>query len=156
MAIRRVIAVAVGCALAVAIGVSVGAFAAHRRNLTGPPAGSRSGPLAAASADPGAGTDARGVAAALAALGTDPQSLVAAGAVQDVGGRAQQAVPGDSRVTAAEHSWAPDGVGGGTIAVTVTPLWGTAVTYAAVMVREGGRWKVLATVPLGVAPAGDS
>jgi hypothetical protein len=146
--------VTVGCALAVAIGVSVGAFAAHRQSSTGPPSGSRPSPSAPVSADPSAATDARDVAGALAALGTDPQSLVAAGAAPDVGGRAKQGVPTGSKVITSEQSWAPDGVGGGTIAVTVTPPGGAAVTYAAVMVREGGRWKVLATVPLAAAPAG--
>jgi hypothetical protein len=52
-----------------------------------------------------------------------------------------------------EGSWAPDGLGGGTITVTVTPPGGKATTYTAVMITEGGRWKVLATMPLAPPPA---
>jgi hypothetical protein len=148
--------VTVGCGLAIAVGVSVGAFAAHRQNSTAAASGSRPGPVAAVSASPSSAADARDVVAALGALGSDPQSLVAAGAAQDVATRARQAVPIGSKVTAAEQSWASDGVGGGTIMVTVTPPGQPPVSYAAVMVREGGRWKVLATLPLAVAPPGDA
>jgi hypothetical protein len=94
------------------------------------------------------GVQAGEVARALAALSADPASLVASGATGQVGGRARQAVPDGSVVRADEGSWAPDGMGGGTITVTVTPPGATATTYTAVMVEEGGRWKVLATMPL--------
>ena len=87
-------------------------------------------------------------ATALARLAADPASLVAAGAQPQVGGGARQGVPAGSVVAVAERSWAPDGIGGGTMTVTVTPPGGAAVTYAAVMELETTGWKVLATVPL--------
>jgi len=91
---------------------------------------------------------ARQVAQALASLTTDPQSLVASGAAGQVNGRARQAVPAGSKVVVDEKSWAPDGLGGGTIMVTVTAPGEPPVTYATVMVPEDGKWKVLATFPL--------
>jgi hypothetical protein len=101
--------------------------------------------------------EAREVAVALRRLADDPQALVAAGAQVDVAGRARQAVPTGSSVVADERSWAPDGVGGGTILVTIRPPDRPASTYAAVMVNEGGSWKVLATVRVDdAAPATSS
>src|SRR5262245_2895773 len=80
------------------------------------------------------------VAAALNGLATDPSALVASGAV--VQGPVSQAVPPGSTVSSDVRSWAPDGIGGGTMLVTVTPPGGKPVTYAAVMVQQDGRWKV--------------
>jgi hypothetical protein len=88
------------------------------------------------------------VAAALKRLAIAPQDLVATGATALVGDRAGQAVPTGSTVAPDERSWSPDGIGGGTMLVTITPPGGTATTYAAVMVREPGGWKVLATFPI--------
>lgn len=103
-------------------------------------------------ADPAAEVAAPGqahqVAVALAALADDPQSLVASGAARHVDGRARQAVPAGSKVEVDEASWAPDGVGGGTIKVTVVAPGKPAVSYATVVVPEDGGWKVLATFPL--------
>jgi hypothetical protein len=93
-------------------------------------------------------TQGRQVAQALASLATDPQSLVAFGAARQVDGRARQAVPAGSKVVVDEKSWAPDGVGGGTIKVTVTAPGKPPVSYATVVVSENDRWKVLATFPL--------
>lgn len=116
----------------------------------------------AAAGDPGKGgptasagspDQARQVAAALSRLATDPSSLVAAGARDGVEGRAAQGVPKGSKVTPEPASWAPDGAGGGVMTVTVAPPGGPAVGYAAVMVNEGGSWKVLATMRLPAAAA---
>ena len=89
---------------------------------------------------------------ALARLAVDPASLVASGAGPEALAGARAAVPAGSKVEVAQSSWAPDGVGGGTVMVRVTPPQGAPVRYAAVMVREAGGWKVLATLPVTGAP----
>jgi hypothetical protein len=106
---------------------------------------------AAKVASPG---QARQVAQALASLTTDPQSLVASGAARQVDGRARRAVPAGSTVVVDEQSWAPDGVGGGTITVTVQAPGKPPVSYATVVVPEDGTWKVLATFPLRTSKSG--
>ncbi|MDG5808735.1 hypothetical protein P9869_40120 [Streptomyces ossamyceticus] len=88
------------------------------------------------------------VAAALEKLATNPSSLVAAGAQAEVKGRAAQGVPKGSKVTPEPATWAPDGAGGGVMAVTVAAPGRPTVSYAAVMVNENGAWKVLATMKL--------
>src|ERR1022692_1850100 len=88
------------------------------------------------------------VAAALRKLATDPRSLVASGARPGVGGRARQAVAPGSTVVPDPRSWAPDGLGGGTMLVTITAPGRVPVSYYAVLVREAGQWKVLATIGL--------
>ena len=97
------------------------------------------------------------VAAALRKLSSDPQLLVASGAQSQVHGRARQAVPPGSAVVPDAGSWAPDGAGGGTMLVTIAAPGRAPVSYYAVMVREAGQWKVLATIRLaaaGPAPSG--
>jgi len=94
---------------------------------------------------PTADAEANEVARALERLSRDPGALVAAGATAHVGGRASQAIPDGSTVSPDVDSWAPDGLGGGSMVVTIAPAGGPATTYVAVMVREGGGWKVLAT-----------
>lgn len=93
-------------------------------------------------------TQAQAVTAALAKLASEPASLVSSGASPEALAGARTAVPAGSKVSVAESSWAPDGVGGGTVMVTVSPPQGGPVTYAAVMVHEPSGWKVLATIPL--------
>jgi hypothetical protein len=133
---------AVAGVVVVAAGVVVGALALLQHRLP-----KAAGPAAAATAP----NQAHQVAQALASLATDPQSLVASGAAGQVHGRARRAVPAGSKVAVDEKSWAPDGLGGGTIAVTVTAPGEPPRAYAAVMVSERGRWKVLATFPLTTA-----
>jgi hypothetical protein len=130
-------------ALVIVVGVLVLTHRGHRKTSD----------AAAAVSSPG---QAHQVAQALASLATDPQSLVASGAAGQVNGRARQAVPAGSTVAADERSWAPDGLGGGTMVVTVTAPRKPPVAYAAVMVSEGGRWKVLATFPLTTTGAAGS
>jgi len=104
-------------------------------------------------------TQAHEAATALAKLASDPASLVASGAGPEAMAGARTAVPAGSRVKVVESSWAPDGVGGGAVTVTVSPPQGVPVTYAAVMVHEPGGWKVLATLPLASStpiPASES
>ena len=64
---------------------------------------------------------------------------------------ASLALPPGSAIRADAASWAPDGVGGGTMIVTVTTPWLVSQEYSAVMVQQGGSWKVLATFPIGGA-----
>src|SRR5215831_761675 len=85
------------------------------------------------------------VAAALRKLSSDPQSLVASETRSQVNGHARQAVPPGSTVVPDARSWAPDGLGGGTMLVTITAPGHAPVSYYAVMVKEANQWKVLAT-----------
>jgi hypothetical protein len=97
--------------------------------------------------------DARQVADALRNLPDDPQTLVASDAQGQVAGRARQAIPPGTTVTPDEKSWSPDGVGGGTMLVTVTVPGHSPVTYDAIMVSQGGQWKVLATISVATSPS---
>ena len=101
-----------------------------------------------AAAEP-SGNQAHQVAEALGRLTTDPDSLVATSSREQVGQRASDGVPPGSTFEVDEASWAPDGVGGGTISATLRTPGQPPVTYAVVMVSEDGGWKVAATVPLG-------
>jgi hypothetical protein len=94
---------------------------------------------------------ARQVASALRRLPANPRSLVASAARSQVNGRAARAFPPGTTVAPDTRSWAPDGIGGGTMLVTVTRPGRPVVSYDAIMVREAGRWKVLATIRI-VAP----
>jgi hypothetical protein len=84
----------------------------------------------------------------LRTLATNPQNLVADEARLRLGGHVSQAVPRGLRVTPDVASWAPDGIGGGTMLVTVARPGQVPMTYAAVMVFEHHSWKVLATFPV--------
>ena len=131
------------CAFVIAAIAGAGiAFLIHGRGAGAAPASARS---LSASAAASAG-DAGRVADALRKLPDDPQALVAAGAQGQVAGRARQAIPPGTKVAPDEKSWAPDGVGGGTMLVTVTVPGHAPVTYDAIMVSQGGQWKVLATI----------
>lgn len=139
MASRRRIALYASAGLALAAALVATAFWLGNRGPRNAPAHTST----QVQAPPG---QARRVAAALRKLSTDPQSLVASGARVQVDGRARQAVPAGSAVVPDVRSWAPDGMGGGTMLVTVTAPGQAPVRYYAVMVMEGGQWKVLATV----------
>ena len=92
------------------------------------------------------GGDAAAVALALSRLTTDPASLDSEAARPTVPD-ARAAVPVGSTATPHPSSWAPDGVGGGTMLVTLR-TGGVVVDYAAVMVHESGGWKVMGTIPV--------
>lgn len=100
--------------------------------------------------------EAAAVAEALGGLADNPDSLVAADVRSAIGGRAREAVPAGSTVSANPASWQPDGLGGGTMTVTVTSPGQPAVTYTAVMVKEESGWKVVGTVPLNPSNAGST
>lgn len=108
---------------------------------------------APSSAQPGL-EEAAAVAAALESLASKPDELVASDVRSAVGARARDGVPAGSRVSPNAASWQPDGLGGGTMTVTVTSPGQPAVTYSAVMVKEGDGWKVLGTVPMAPSNAG--
>jgi hypothetical protein len=92
---------------------------------------------------------ARQVRRALLNLERNPDALVANASRDRVGKRARRAVPRGSKVTPVQRTWSPDGTGGGTMTVKIKAPGKRQVAYAAVMVREAGGWKVLATIPVG-------
>ncbi|MBA3742566.1 MAG: hypothetical protein H0X00_06480, partial [Sporichthya sp.] len=102
---------------------------------------------------PGLG-EAATVAEALGKLADSPDTLVASDVRSAVGARAREGVPAGSTVSANAASWQPDGLGGGTMTVTVTSPGQPAATYSAVMVKEQTGWKVVGTVPLAPSNAG--
>ncbi len=151
MTTKRSIGVsAVGLTAAVVAGLV--ALVLHGQ-VSDPPIAAAAGPTKQKATQSQQVRQAHQVVVALSRLATDPVALVASGAGPEMRAGARQAVPAGSKVSVAQRSWAPDGIGGGTIAVTVTPPGQSPVSYAAVMVYERGRWKVLATVPLSAASA---
>jgi hypothetical protein len=113
-------------------------------------------PVTASGTTTSSAAQAHEVATALSGLVTDPDSLVATGAREQVGQRAREGVPAGSTVEVNEASWAPDGVGGGVVAATVRSPGLPAVTYAVVMVSEAGTWKVAATIPIADGVSGST
>ena len=128
--------VAVGAVIAAVIAVGIFGSGGHQ-------VAARTGAGVSVSANQG-----MQVAAALRTLATNPQDVVADEARPRLGGHVSQAVPPGSRVSPDVASWAPDGIGGGTMLVTVSSPGQAPVRYAAVMVFEHHSWKVLATFPV--------
>jgi hypothetical protein len=147
---RSRVALLVACACVIAA-IAGGGIALLTRGRVSGDAAPASVPSISASVASAGNADADQVANALRKLPDDPQALVATQAQGQVAGRARQAIPPGTRVMPDERSWAPDGVGGGTMLVTVTVPGHAPVTYDAIMVSEGGRWKVLATIPVGAS-----
>lgn len=145
---RTALWLACACVIAVIAGVGI-ALLAGGRGSAGAPASAQSLPASAAAR----AMDAKRVADALRKLPDDPQALVASEAQGQVAGRARRAIPPGTTVAPDEKSWAPDGVGGGTMLVTVTMPGHAPVTYDAIMVSQGGQWKVLATIPVAASPS---
>jgi len=104
-------------------------------------------PVAAPSKD-----DARDVAAALAKLPSRPQDLVATDIRSAVAAKAREGVPKNATVSADQATWHADGLGGGTITVTVRVPGQPVAIYTAMMIKEASGWKVVATIPM-LAPA---
>lgn len=140
--------VAVVASVLVVVAAAAAAFLVVTRIGTGGATSARHARAATSAAPDQAAKDAGAAAAALGRLGADPQSLVATQAAGHVGMQARTAVPAGTKVAPDATSWAPDGVGGGTMSVTLRPPGRPSTSYAAVMVKEGGAWKVLATLPL--------
>ena len=91
---------------------------------------------------------ARDVRRTLLTLERDPDALLAEASRAKVGNRARRGVPRGSKVDPVQRTWNPDGTGGGTMTMKITPPGKATVTYTTVMVREPGGWKVLATIPV--------
>ena len=96
-------------------------------------------------APPGQGMD---VAVALELLESEPQQLVPVELEDDLDGQLAVALPPGSTVEADPESWAPDGIGGGVMTVTLMVPGEPPADYAAVMVGEPDGWKVLSTAPI--------
>ncbi|MGQ0466874.1 MAG: hypothetical protein ACT4QG_16315 [Sporichthyaceae bacterium] len=109
-------------------------------------------PEAAPAVAPPSKDDARDVAAALANLPKRPQDLVASDIRSAVSAKAREAVPKNATVTADPATWHADGLGGGTITVTVRIPGRPVAIYTAMMIKESSGWKVVATIPMA-APA---
>ena len=151
---RAVVLSVVGGTVAIALGIVV--VVANQESVgvgvSSPGLTENQGTAVPTGTAPATVSQAREAGVALARLAVDPASLVASGAGPEALAGARIAVPAGSKVEVAESSWAPDGVGGMTVMVSVTPPEGVPVTYAAVMVREAGGWKVLATLPVASTP----
>jgi hypothetical protein len=98
--------------------------------------------------------DAQNVADALSKLASRPQDLVASDVGSAVLAQARKAVPKNATVTADPASWHADGLGGGTITVTVKIPGGATTVYTAMMIKERSGWKVVGTIPMTKPPAG--
>lgn len=116
-------------------------------------AGQSSGSPAPSGASRAPVNQAHDVAVALRGLAENPGSLVASSSRGQVGDRVLQGVPPGSAVVPNEASWAPDGAGGGVIAVSLRSPGMQEMTFAVVMVLEDEHWKVVATVPISEQPA---
>lgn len=96
---------------------------------------------AEAAADDGSAAE-----AAVKRLETDPGSVLASGA-RDVVTDVSTAFPNGTKVAVRQGSWSPDGTGsGGALVLSVTYPGKASRDYLAVMVKEGGTWKVLTTL----------
>ena len=96
-------------------------------------------------ADQGKGAE---VVVALEPLSTDPLSVFSDSAKQQAGAAdLAQAMPAGSVVSIDESSWSPNGIGGGTILVTVTAPDGPPAQYLALVSSYDGGWKIDATLP---------
>lgn len=151
-------------AVLVAIAASAGAFVLSRADDPAPvpPSGGGGGQAAGGQAAGGRGAggttrspptpkeeqQAREVKAALVRLPDDPAALLSADTADQTAASARAAVPEGTTVTVDERTWAPDGLGGGAVRVTLRSPSGQQTPYVAVMVQEDGKWKVLSTVPV--------
>lgn len=134
-----------GVVIAVLAAGGIGAVAL----MGGDDAPPESAPLQAPTKD-----DAQDVADALSKLASRPQDLVASDVGSAVGAQARKAVPKNATVTADPASWHADGLGGGTITVTVKVPGGATTVYTAMMIKERTGWKVIGTIPMAKPPAG--
>lgn len=144
--VRRNRLIAAGVVLA----VLAGGGTATALLLGGEDTPTQAPPLAAPTQD-----DAQEVADALSALASRPQDLVATDVGSTVSAQARKAVPKNATVTADPASWHADGLGGGTITVTVRIPGGATTVYTAMMIKEQSGWKVIATIPMAKPPAGE-
>lgn len=97
-----------------------------------------------------ASKDAEEVAAALAKLATDPASV----ASKDMKAKIDPklAIPPGSTVEPKPHTWAPDGLGGGTMTVSLAVPGEAPEKYLALMDKEPDGWKISMTILLNDTP----
>lgn len=136
-------------AAAVAVLVAGGVGAAL---LTG---GDDTPPETAPAVAPPSKDDARDVAAALAKLPSRPQDLVATDIRSAVAAKARAGVPKNATVSADPATWHADGLGGGTITVTVRVPGQPTAIYTAMMIKESTGWKVVATIAMAAPTKGN-
>lgn len=101
-------------------------------------------PTSTARAEANEADEADEVATALGALVQNP----AAGAAEETRPTVDPdtALPPGSKITPDSSTWAPDGIGGGTMNVVLSREGQPDRRFVAVMVKENGEWKVLATL----------
>ncbi|KIA72653.1 hypothetical protein ANMWB30_24210 [Arthrobacter sp. MWB30] len=88
--------------------------------------------------------DAQGAAEALSRLPENPADGISAVTKQSFD--ADVALPPGSKLAPEVSSWAPDGIGGGTMNVVMSVPGQADSRYVAVMVKEDGQWKLLGTM----------
>lgn len=88
------------------------------------------------------------VTEAVESVSSDPEAVLAQSARDDVGGDLRAAVPEGTTVSVVEGSWAPDGIGGGTVLADVTYPGQEPARYLIVVQQESGEWRILATLPV--------
>jgi hypothetical protein len=96
------------------------------------------------------GKDAEDVALVLSRLATDPASVAAKDMKDKVDPKV--AVPPGSVIEPKPNTWAPDGLGGGTMTVSLTVPGEAPEKYLALMDKEVDGWKVSMTMLLNSAP----
>jgi hypothetical protein len=110
------------------------------------PGESASAPLATATATSSGAAPAEAVRM-LERLPSDPGAAIATG-MRGLTPDPRAGVPAGWVLKAEPRTWSPDGMGGGTMAVTLTPPGGPATEYLVYLTDEGGSWKVVATLPV--------
>ena len=114
----------------------------------GSPVGTPDAVNASTPATASAPTEAEAVATALQHLPDDPASLIPSERSSELNDRVGEAVPTGTTIEVFPESWAPDGLGGGIMLLTLSPPAAPAETFAAVMIEERTGWKVLSTFPV--------
>ena len=89
-------------------------------------------------------SDAEAVAGVLAALVSDPAAGAAAATRSTVA--PEVALPPGSKLSPDQTTWAPDGIGGGTMDVVLSAPGLPDQQFVAVMVKEDDGWRVLGTL----------
>ncbi|MFE4197098.1 hypothetical protein ACFRJ9_14630 [Paenarthrobacter sp. NPDC056912] len=112
----------------------------------GQEANGQAGPTQTASPTPSneQEADAQAAAEALSRLTESPSEGISAQTRQSF--NAEVALPAGSKLAPEVSTWAPDGIGGGTMNVVMTVPGQADSRYVAVMVKEDGAWKLLGTM----------
>jgi hypothetical protein len=84
------------------------------------------------------------ITTAISKLPADPDNIVSESS--PFRGQFAEAFPPGTTTTTVEDSWVSDGDSQGTVQVHITRPGSAGEKYAAMMVKENGEWKLLATV----------